>query len=458
MLACFNVVPLFTSVLTTTRLLLARCPTAILSHTANNKETGEAIMFAASRNLCIEPLNWNRFATPGGEICVPFAHYVQRDTTHVTDAVFLPFLQLPRELQLRVIHFCDKATLFQLMHASSITRNEAEQLFWSNPTAWYYVSGEWLLAGGFTGHTLYAVDFLRHVQRVEIHFESVDSFSDEWIDGKRKLLYDGERPSRTADEQIKSLWHLVTTMCPCLKHVVVSESHYRRAMQEVHKELVEKCPASISVFASYLQRDLSNEALVRRHLVMKPSTNNGTTTHWPILDQEWTRQTILPPPKEFRGLVGAFQRLDYALTVWEYQRESLTLLRIEVVEKYHFGTEHRAFSCPMRTCPAYFTLPGQWPAHVDECNGHDSMAEIPCEFAIQFAEHEEEIKRKYQRDGSSALETMRAERGADGSEQQRAKDHAFLEQIEHDPLYACSKPGKETVLWKRYRSAMENRE
>jgi hypothetical protein len=215
-----------------------RCPTEIPLHTVNNKETEEVIMFAASRNLCIEPLNWNRFATAGGETCVPFAHHVQRDTIHVTDAVFWPFLQLPRELQLRVIHFCDEATLFQLMHASSVTRNEAEQLFWSNPNAWYHVSGEWLLSGGFTGHTLYAVDFLRNVQRVEIHFESVDSFSDEWIDGERKLLYDGEQPSRTADEQIKGLWYLVTTMCPRLTHVVVSESHYRRAMQEVHKELV----------------------------------------------------------------------------------------------------------------------------------------------------------------------------------------------------------------------------
>jgi hypothetical protein len=184
----------------------------ILLYTVNNKETKEAIMFAASRNLCIEPLNWNRFATRGGEICVPFAHYVQRNIAHVTGAVFSPFLRLPRELQLRVIHFCDKATLFQLMHSSSVTRNEAEQLFWSDSNAWYRVNGEWSIAGGFAGHTHYAVDFLRNVHHVEISFDTVDSFSDDWIDGERKLLYDGEQPSRTADEQIKSVWDLLTTM------------------------------------------------------------------------------------------------------------------------------------------------------------------------------------------------------------------------------------------------------
>jgi hypothetical protein len=424
-------------------------------YTINNKETKEAIMFATSRNLCTEPLNWNRFATRGGEICVPFAHYVQRNTAHVTGAVFSPFLRLPRELQLRVIHFCDKATLFQLMHASSVTRNEAEQLFWSDSNAWYRVSGEWLIAGGFAGHTHYAVDFLHNVHQVEIYFDTVDSFSDDWIDGERKLLYDGEQPSRTADEQIKSIWDLLTTMCPRLTHAVVSEHHNRRIMQEVHKELVQKCPAPISVSASYLQRDFSNKAIVRRHLVKKPSTNNGTTTCWPILDREWTRQTILLPLKTFRGLVGAFQHAEYAQIIWEYQQECLPLLRTEIVEKYYFRTGYRAFRCPKPACPAYFTLPGQWPAHVDECNGHESMAEIPGEFAIQLAEYREEIKRTRQRDYSDAMESIRTQRGVDGSEQQRAVDHAFLEQIEHDPLYACSKPAQETAIWQRYQSIMK---
>jgi hypothetical protein len=84
--------------------------------------------------------------------------------------------------------------------------------------------------------------------------------------------------------------------------------------------------------------------------------------------------------------------------------------------------------------------------------------QIPREFAIQFAEHEEEIERTYQRDGSGAMEIMRAQRGVDGSEQQRAIEHAFLEQIEHDPLYACSKPAQETATWQRYQSLIKNRE
>jgi hypothetical protein len=229
-------------------------------------------------------------------------------------------------------------------------------------------------------------------------------------------------------------------------------------MQEVHKAIVQKCPAPISVSASYLQRNFSNEAIVKRHLVKKPSTNNSTTTHWPILDLEWTRQTILLPLKEFRGLVGAFQRIEYALTVYLYRRRSLALLRVEAIEKHHFGREYRAFSCPEPTCLTYFTLPGQWTAHVDECNGHESKAEIPPNFAIQFAEHEKKIERIYQRDRWDAVDIMRAQWGVDGSEQQRAVEHAFLKQIEHDPLYACSRPAKETTIWRHYQSAMKNGE
>jgi hypothetical protein len=54
------------------------------------------------------------------------------------------------------------------------------------------------------------------------------------------------------------------------------------------------------------------------------------------------------------------------------------------------------------------------------------MAEIPREFAIQFAEYKEEIKRTCQRDYLGAIEIMRVQRGVDGSEQQRAIDYAFL--------------------------------
>lgn len=129
--------------------------------------------------------------------------------------------------------------------------------------------------GGFTGHTNYAVDFLHNVQQVEIHFESVDDFFEEWKDGERKLLY-GEQLSQPIDEQIESFWRLLTTLCPRLTHVVVREYHLRRIMRKVHKALFLKCLATLNVPASYLQRTPSESVNVKRHLVEKPSTANDT--------------------------------------------------------------------------------------------------------------------------------------------------------------------------------------
>jgi hypothetical protein len=65
------------------------------------------------------------------------------------------------------------------------------------------------------------------------------------------------------------------------------------------------------------------------------------------------------------------------------------------------------------------------------------------------------VEHTYKRDRWDAIDAMRAQWGEDGSEQRRAVEHAFLQQIEQDPLYACSKPAEETVLWRNYRMYMK---
>lgn len=147
-------------------------------------------MCAAPLSVRTEPLfDWGRFTTKGYEKCVPFAHYVQPNTVGLEKLTSFPlFPLLPRELQLHVIDYCSQATLYQLMQVSSITRDKAKQLFWSHQEARYRVDGEWLLTGGFTGHTYDATDFLANVQQVELHFASMDSFTFDWPDTSPKTL------------------------------------------------------------------------------------------------------------------------------------------------------------------------------------------------------------------------------------------------------------------------------
>jgi hypothetical protein len=247
-------------------------------------------MCAAPLSVCTRPLfDWSRFTTPEGETCVPFTHYVQPNTvSKETVNSFRPFPLLPRELQLRVIHCCDQATLFQLMHVSSATRYEAKQLFWSDQDAWYSVKGEWLLAGGFSGHTHDAIEFLANVRQVELHILCMRSFEHEWPDMKPKKLV--EKPSsEIMDMRIDNFWRLLLERCPRLAHLVVSEAHQLGAIQwslDVHTRLHQKCPPNVSIRASYLQRTTPGSRAVTRRLYQNIQANSSAVGAWTVVNPQ----------------------------------------------------------------------------------------------------------------------------------------------------------------------------
>ena len=176
-----------------------------------------------------------------------------------------------------------------------------------------------------------------------------------------------------------------------------------------------------------------------------------------MVDPEWARNIVLLPPNPFRGPVGAFQRTQYELTLSLYKYMSLCQLRVEAVERHYFGGEHCAFKCPRPSCTAYFDQPGQWPAHVD-ATGHFSDAEVPPEFAAEYAAHEARIEARLEQGRDIARDTMRNHWGMPDTAQRRAAERAFLEQIEHVPLYACSKPAEQTIMWKHYKMVMSREE
>lgn len=116
--------------------------------------------------------DWNLRATQGGETRLPFRLHVRQ--THIDDdstqGGFNQFAKLPAELQLHIMSFCGAATLFQLMHTSYSTRQQAQKLFWSDPTLRYVIDGQWLFAGGHTRHTNYNLEALAHMRYIEVSF------------------------------------------------------------------------------------------------------------------------------------------------------------------------------------------------------------------------------------------------------------------------------------------------
>jgi hypothetical protein len=374
-------------------------------------------MCPAPLNVCTRPrFNWNRFTTANYETCEPFTHYVRPDTVGKEEVTsFRPFPLLPRELQLRIIHCCDQSTLFQLMHVSSTTRYEAEQLFWSDQDAWYSVQGEWLLAGGFTGHTCDAIDFLTNVRQVELHFPTLRSFGSEWPDIIPKPAV--EKPSsEIMDMRIDKVWRLLLEKCPRLAHLVVSEGHELGATQwslDVHTRLHQKCPANVSIRASYLQRTTPSGQVVTRILYQNIQANSSAVGAWTVVNPQWTRKIVLPPHKTFRGPVGAFQRIGYDLDRYMYQHRTLFLLRTKAAEKHYLDED---------TAQA------------------------------------EQINRRHKQDREDAIGTLRRSWGVLGTEQRRVAEHAFLSQLEHDPLYTCSRSAKQTFLWNWYKATMNDEE
>ena len=85
-------------------------------------------------------LGFSLQATSEGEWQMPVSRFVRpTGPTKIPGVIFARFLQLPTELQDRIIGFWDAPTLYQLMHTSRHTRLEAQKLFVANRDAWYCV-------------------------------------------------------------------------------------------------------------------------------------------------------------------------------------------------------------------------------------------------------------------------------------------------------------------------------
>lgn len=93
------------------------------------------------------------------QVGVPFPRYICPLNSTASEASFDQYIQLPLELQLRILHFCDQPSLFQLMHTSRGVRSEAKKLFFSHTDACFYVEATRLLAGGYASHTIHDLDF-----------------------------------------------------------------------------------------------------------------------------------------------------------------------------------------------------------------------------------------------------------------------------------------------------------
>ena len=83
--------------------------------------------------------------------------------------------QTSEEIQLHILAMCSTSTLFQLMHVSSKLRIEVSKLFWAKGDAYFLAEAQWLLDEAYSGHSFWDMDFLTHVQNLEVEYQPVIS-------------------------------------------------------------------------------------------------------------------------------------------------------------------------------------------------------------------------------------------------------------------------------------------
>jgi hypothetical protein len=404
------------------------------------------------------PLNWDLHATTFGEVHIPFALYVRTAPTQPTT---FTFMKLPTELQFRIMHFCDSATLFQLMHVCSNTRKEARKLFLSGTDVWYFIHAPWILAGGFAGHTYYDTEPLAHVQQIEMDFgrdysilRRLDNLV--WRDSVPHTGPKPDIPGSGKEQRVHEFWQLLKCKFPCATSVVLSES--RREIDEFGLPdwlayMAEKCPSGITTFVSILRTQAEHPMRAKRSLWQLSRNRDDTTMDWEMINPNWRRKSILPPVKGFRGPVGKFCRVGYWDERVAYQDWARRLLLIHAVEAYHLKTGRRVTACPVNGCNWEHETHGEWASHVIDA-GHDLDIALPSsELETLFAQREARLTRLKEKSREELIE-MRLRWGKEGSEERENAEHAFLNQLQHDPLYTREFGPRESLIWRYYQHMM----
>jgi hypothetical protein len=341
------------------------------------------------------------------------------------------------------------------MQVSSAMRKESQKLFWSDPETWYFIHGEWLLAGGFSGHLIGAMDAFAYMQRIEVDFGASGPLEfHAWRDGIRR--YNKQPPGNVWDQHIHDFWRTLQHRFPSVTEVVLSQTYGELAGAPVPVELsilAGKCPASIRTSISCLQEEVVHYKRLNRIRWQQVSTGDGLPVAWEVAIPSWTRTSILPPPKTFRGPVGAFCRIGYYAALQNFRHWACRFLFIYAVEAHYLQEGQTPHICLASDCNSQFEVPGQWAAHAID-TGHDRKVTLLNEqFRALFQDHVariEELKQHY----PEGVARMQMEWGEEGSEQRSKAKSVFLSQLQRDPLYTQDKPPEESDLWLSYKRAM----
>ena len=106
-------------------------------------------------------------------------------------------------------------------------------------------------------------------------------------------------------------------------------------------EIAERSPASLHVSISCLHQTANYLGRRTRVSWHRKLSLSSARTEWEVVTSDWIRTTVLPPPKTFRGPVGAYCRIGHHRSRLVQRKWVIRILLIQAIEAYYLEDGHR---------------------------------------------------------------------------------------------------------------------
>ncbi|KAH6644196.1 hypothetical protein C7974DRAFT_383097 [Boeremia exigua] len=415
------------------------------------------------------PLDMNVRSTNEGELHIPFSHFVRPTIAKQSSRRDFPqFLQLPTELQFRILSFCDNQTLFSLMHTSSHVRSEANRRFFSCTDTWYCIDATWIHKGCFPGDAPYDMQFLQMVEQLEVQFSSLEE--DYWLwnhhvtgDTFGDFQYgfeDEKRVAERVEQCFYDFWQRLHACFPRIVRVMIQCNNFLRPLgsltPEAFKGLARMCGRNTEVSLSLLKTSGRRDRRAERSIWHQSpdTTTSDVTDKWKEGPNE-LEPRILLPVKRFRGPLGAYEYSKHKRLQYFRFQNTIVVMLIAAIEREHFCGHHSPFQCTAPRCSVIFNHPGEFTTHVINHSEHREHITAPEGSRSFFADANAKLgalKREY----DEAYESFQRQWGHHGSERRIMTEEAAIQQVASDPLYASGQPGYDSYILNQALDALDS--
>lgn len=320
---------------------------------------------------------------PSNRIAPPFRHYLPSEMTDLklgmsfygmpitsfcyfvapeltaSQGTFTRFMDFPPEIHRVVFGFCDKPTLFHLMHTSSYTRQICSDMFWTSreEDVWYHPANSSEMFGRDHAIISDCPEFASRVTQVEITLP-VLIISNNFAEPSKR----------------RGFWRRVQNIFPAAEKVVISDAGFDRAMfsltpegfhtgpwreeQRNMAELVSLAPPNITVMVATF--DSIDYSLLSR--CVRSQLWSVDASHWTLVKNLWTPMRVVLPPKRMSpGLLSYFlacKRIESDVVREVYGANWL------IWDTYVRYADASGIECPHPNCDDRFSNTAAWEWHL----------------------------------------------------------------------------------------------